>query len=529
MIDASPERRREDAPALSVRGLSKRFGASLVLDDVALDVMPGEVHGLLGQNGSGKSTLIKILAGFHDPEPGAKLLMYGQAASLPLPPGAARQLGIAFVHQHLGLVPSLSVLENLRLGAIATELRWKINWRREAETARATFDRFGLAIDPMARIADLPQVSRALVAIVRAFEDVRAFARNGLGLLILDEPTPFLPKAGVEKLFSLVRGIAAQGVGVIFVSHDIDEIQEITDRATVLRDGKLAGTVISKSTEHEKFIELIVGRRVELYQTEKSSFESRPIVATATGVSGPMVDDVSFAIHEGEIVGLTGLIGSGFDALPSYLYGSRRPTAGKLTFGGRALELRSLQPEDALASRIAYLPADRLGAGGVGSLSIAENISLPVLPRFQKWFGVDWKGVIKRSRELGRHYEIRPNQPDLPLSVLSGGNAQKVLMAKWLQTAPRFFLLDEPTQGVDVGARQHLFSALSAAAKTGAAILVSSTDAEQLAQLCHRVLIFSQGRIVTELAGVDISKERITGECLRSSALANAISAAAAA
>lgn len=297
----------------------------------------------------------------------------------------------------------------------------------------------------------------------------------------------------------------------------------------MLRDGKLAGAVISKGTEREKFIELIVGRRVQLYQNEKPSFESRPIVAAVTGVSGPMVDDVSFAMHEGEIIGLTGLVGSGFDALPSYLYGSRRAAAGQLTFGGRTLELPFLQPEDALASRIAYLPADRFGAAGVGGLSIAENISLPVLPSFRKWFGVDWRSVVERSRELGRRYEIRPNQPDLLLSMLSGGNAQKALMAKWLQTAPRLFLLDEPTQGVDVGARQHLFSALAAAAGAGAAILVSSTDAEQLAQLCHRVLIFSRGRIVTELVGADISKERITEECLRSSALANAISAAAAA
>jgi ribose transport system ATP-binding protein len=512
-----------------VRGLSKRFGASLVLDHVALDVMPGEVHGLLGQNGSGKSTLVKILAGFHDPEPGAELTMYGQPASLPMPPGSARQLGIAFVHQHLGLVPSLSVLENLRLGAIAAERRWKINWRREVETARATFDRFGLAVDPMARIADLPQVSRALVAIVRAFEDVRAFANNGLGLLILDEPTPFLPKAGVEKLFSLMRGIAAQGVGVIFVSHDLDEIQEITDRATVLRDGKLAGTVVSKSTERERFIELIVGRRVDLYQTEQSSFESRPIVAAATSVCGPMVDNVTFAMREGEIVGLTGLIGSGFDALPSYLYGAGRASAGQLTVGERTLQLRSLCPEEAIASRIAYVPSDRLGAGGVGSLSIAENMSLPVLPSFRKWFGIDWRSVIERSRELGRRYEIRPNQPDMLLSTLSGGNAQKTLMAKWLQTAPRLLLLDEPTQGVDVGARQHLFSALAAAAETGASVLVSSTDAEQLAQLCHRVLIFSRGKIVTELVGADISKERITEECLRSSAQTSATRTAAAA
>jgi ribose transport system ATP-binding protein len=519
ILDASPERQSGDAPALSVRGLSKRFGTSLVLDDVRLDVMPGEVHGLLGQNGSGKSTLIKILAGFYDPEPGAELTMYGRAASLPMPPGVARELGIAFVHQHLALVPSLSVLENLRLGAIASERRWRINWRHEAEAARETFRQFGLAVDPTARIAELPQVSRALVAIVRAFEDLRTFAQNGLGILILDEPTPFLPKAGVDKLFSLVRGIAAQGVGVIFVSHDIDEIQEITDRATVLRDGRLAGAVASKSTEHEKFIELIVGRRVQLYHAEKPSFENRPVAAVASNVSGPMVDDVSFTMHEGEIVGLTGLIGSGFDALPSYLYGSRRAAAGQLRIGNRTLELCSLSPEEAIACRMAYLPADRLGAGGVGSLSIAENISLPVLSTFQKWFGLDWRSVVERSRELGRRYEIRPNQPNLLLSMLSGGNTQKALMAKWLQTAPRLLLLDEPTQGVDVGARQHVFAALSAAADTGASIVVSSTDGEQLAQLCHRVLIFAQGKIVTELSGSAISKERITEECLRSGTL----------
>jgi ribose transport system ATP-binding protein len=509
----------EGTPALSVRRLSKRFGNFLVLDNVELDVMPGEVHGLLGQNGSGKSTLIKILAGFHNPEPGAKLAMYGRNAALPMPPGAARQFGIAFVHQHLGLVPSLSVLENLRLGIIASETRWKINWRREADEARTTFERFGLSVDPLARIGDLPQVTRALVAIVRAFEDLRTFAQDGLGVLILDEPTPFLPKAGVDKLFSLVRSIAAQGVGVVFVSHDIDEILEITDRATVLRDGKLAGTVISKATERDTFIELIVGRRVQLYQSEKPSFESKPVVAVAANVSGPAVNNVSLTMHEGEITGLTGLIGSGFDVLLSYLYGSRRPDTGHLQIGGRTLELTSLFPEDAMAYRVAYLPADRIGAAGVGSLSVAENVSLPVLKSFRKWFGIDWRSVVRRSRELGRQYIIRPNDPNLLLSMLSGGNAQKALMAKWLQSAPRLLLLDEPTQGVDVGARQHLFSALAEAAAAGASIVVSSTDAEQLAQICHRILVFAQGKIATELTGSAISKERITEECLRSSTL----------
>ena len=247
-------------PALSLRHFSKRFGGALALNDVSLDVMPGEVLGLLGQNGSGKSTLIKILSGYHVPEPGGELLIHGEAVPLPVPAGTTEKLGLAFVHQHLGLVPSLTVLENLRMNTIASETRWWMNWRRERERARDVFARFGLDIDPMARIADLPQVERALVAIVRAFESVQATGREHAGILVLDEPTPFLPKTGVDQLFGLVRAIVREGAAVIFVSHDVDEIMEITDRATVLRDGVLAGTLDSKGATHDDFVELIVGR-----------------------------------------------------------------------------------------------------------------------------------------------------------------------------------------------------------------------------------------------------------------------------
>ena len=519
MSAAFPRRKPGDPPSLDVRHVSKRFGTQLVLDDVALEVMPGEVHGLLGQNGSGKSTLIKILAGFYDPEPGAELVMYGEGAKLPLPAGGARALGIAFVHQHLALIPSLSVVENLRLGDLAVEDRWAINWRREAEAARETFARFDLDIDPTARICDLSQVSRALVAIVRAFEEVKRQARDDRGLLILDEPTPFLPKAGVEQLFALVRSIAADGAGVIFVSHDIDEVREITDRATVLRDGKLAGTVDSRDVDHDGFIELIVGNRVTLYKGGKPSFAGRPVVATVEGLSGPMVNDVSFSVREGEIVGLTGLIGSGSDAVPSYLYGAKRATAGRMDVSNRALALTRLLPQDAMDAGVAFLPADRLGAAGVGSLSITDNISLPVLSEFRGVLGLSWPRLNARARELGERYDVRPNRPELALSALSGGNAQKVLMAKWLQTRPKLLMLDEPTQGVDVGARQHLFAALGEASDNGVAMLVSSTDSEQLAQICHRVLVFAQGAIVAELTGADITKDRITEACLKGTAL----------
>ena len=231
-------------PALEIRDLSKRFGGAIALDGVALSVRRGEVHGLLGQNGSGKSTLIKILSGFHAPEPGARLTLYGREVTLPLPPGEFRKLGLAFVHQHLGLIPSLSVMENICLSDFAAETRWRIDWRKETARIRGIFAEYDLAIDPEARISDLPQVDRCLVAIVRAIEEVRAnqASHGGDGILVLDEPTPFLPRQGVERLFALVRQVVAKGASVIFVSHDVDEILEITDRATVLRDGRVAGT-----------------------------------------------------------------------------------------------------------------------------------------------------------------------------------------------------------------------------------------------------------------------------------------------
>jgi ribose transport system ATP-binding protein len=514
-----PRRYPGEAPAISIRHLSKRFGPSLVLDDVALDVMPGEVHGLLGQNGSGKSTLIKILAGFHDPEPGSEFLMHGEAVGLPMPPGAARRHGLAFVHQHLGLVPSLTVLENLLIGTIAGDNRWHVAWAREARAARATFERFGLAIDPLARIADLPQVERALVAIVRAFEDIRLNAEGGKGVLVLDEPTPFLPKVGVDQLFALVRTIVKEGAGVIFVSHDIDEIREITDRATVLRDGQLAGTVISKDANADQFVELIIGRRVSLYKTGVKDLSAVPVTLAARHVTGAIVDDVSLDIRRGEILGLTGLIGSGFDELPYLIYGARRAKAGSVEVAGRSLPLGRMSPPAALEAKLVLLPSDRLGAAGVGNLSIADNMLLPVLKEFRQWFGLDWPAIERRAGELGRQHDVRPNQPGLALSSLSGGNAQKVLLAKWLQTEPLLLMLDEPTQGVDVGARQQLFSALDHAAGQGTSLLVASTDYEQLAQICDRVLVFGRGRIVATLEGAAISKDAIAELCLRSFSL----------
>ncbi len=503
---------------LEIAHLSKTFGGAKALDDVGFAVLPGEVHGLLGQNGSGKSTLIRILAGYHAPEPGASLAIFGRRAPLPLPPGEYRKHGLAFVHQQLGLLPSLSVVENLRIGDLATRDNWALSWRQERRRAREIFARFGLAIDPDERVADLPQVERALLAIVRAFEDIRETraAHGGGGILVLDEPTPFLPRAGVDRLFALVRQIVANGASVLFVSHDVDEVMEITDRATVLRDGRVAGTLVTANSTAENFVETIVGRRMQRFEITRWDSAPKDIAVSVQGLTGGSVRDVAFDLRRGEVLGLTGLIGSGFDEAPGLIFGATRAEGGRLTIGGATLDLAEMSPARAREAGIALLPADRLGASGVGRLSVGHNVTLPVIASFMRGLLLDRRAANRRGRELTAAFDVRPADPSLNLDELSGGNQQKALLAKWLQTKPALLMLDEPTQGVDVGARQQVYKALDAAAQRGAAVLCASTDAEQLAAICHRVLIFARGCIIGELSGAAISKEAITERCYNS-------------
>jgi ribose transport system ATP-binding protein len=510
-----------DEPALQISNLSKRFGGALALDRVALQVRRGEVHGLLGSNGSGKSTLIKVLAGFHTPEPGAEVRLYGRLAPLPIPGPKVRSLGLAFVHQHLGLIPSLSVTENLRLGDLATKPAWRIDWRAEQAAAAKIFARYDLDLDPASEVGHLSPVQQALLAIVRAVEDLRSASKEP-GVLVLDEPTPFLPRAGVEQLFRLVRAAVADGASVVFVSHDVDEVREITDRATILRDGKLIDTVTTRDTSHDAFVERIIGRSMSAYGGAFKARSNAEPVVEIDKLAAPGLGPLSLSMAPGEIVGLTGLIGSGYDAVPALIYGARKAGAGRLRLKGRSIRLREMEPPAALARGIVYLPADRMGAAGIGSLPVGDNVGLPVLSRLRRAFGLFDTDIASHAATLGAAAGVKPNIPTLPLSALSGGNAQKALLAKWLQVEPQLMLLDEPTQGVDVGARQDIWDALDKAAQGGACILVGSTDYEQLARLCHRVLVFARGQIVTELSGFDLSKEAIAQACFRSTTLTSA-------
>ena len=495
---------------MSLRNLSKSFGGTHALRSVDLDVLPGEVHGLLGENGSGKSTLIKVLAGFHEPD-GGELWIDGEPVRLPLHPGKFRELGMAFVHQDLALVESLSVLENLRVAELAaSRSRFGISWRRERVRARATFERYGVRIDPTARVGELKPVERALLAIVRALEEIRSVGRAN-GLLVLDEPTVFLPREGVDRLFALVRDAAGAGAGVLFVSHDLDEVREITDRVTVLRDGALVATVDTASTSETAFVQMIIGRELAaLGEPEHADLSAKRVGVSVERLRGSIVEDVSFEMHEGEVVGLTGLIGSGFEEVPYLLYGARAAAAGTLTLRGIPIDLPRLTPPGAVAARIALIPADRKNDGSVGSLPVGENVALSVLDRYSNLVALERRRMRRETSKLMREFDVRPADPTLTYGSLSGGNQQKALLAKWFQTDPLLLLLDEPTQGVDVGARQQIFELVrTAAEERGMHVLCASSDYEQLSLLCDRVIVFGRGRVWRQLVGDDVTKERI--------------------
>lgn len=512
-----------DVPTLRIRGLSKTFGGVQALKGVDLEIVPGEVHGLLGENGSGKSTLIKVLAGFHQPEAG-ELEVHGKAVKLPLVPGQFRALGMSFVHQDLGLIPSLTVIENLRIAELAKPKRPVISWSKERQRARETFAKYGVKLDPSATVGDLLPMERALLAIIRAVEEMHADAsQEGKGLLILDEPTVFLPKTGADKLFSLVREITSTGASVLFVSHDLDEVAEITDRVTVFRDGRNVGTINTKEARAGEIVEMIIGRTLTALEAQAHDVSGKEIRATVRELKGDIVEPLSFDLHAGEVLGVTGLAGSGFEEIPYLMFGAWPAKTGRIAFDGNDLDLTKMIPSRAIAMGMALIPADRQKDGSVGSLSIVENITLQVLPRYFNGIKLDRRAMQRNAQERMTAYDVRPNDPNLTYGSLSGGNQQKALLAKWMQTDPSLLLLHEPTQGVDVGARQQIYTMIRDAAAKGMAVVCASSDYEQLATICDRVYVFGRGQVVSILSGSEVTKERITEQCYNSVSLEESV------
>ena len=430
-------------PALRITGLSKTFGPARALDDVNLEVSRGEIHGLVGRNGSGKSTLIKILSGYHVPDPGATLEIGGASVELPLPSVEAYRLGLAFVHQDLGLLPDMSVVENIRIGRFGTGPGWRIKWTNERKLVAEALERFGVRVSPDTLVGELREVDRALVAIVRGLIDLGSHEH---GILVLDEPTAYLPRDSVDQLFQTVRSVAAAGTSVIFVSHRLDEVMNLTDRTTVLRDGKLVGTVVTENSNEEELIQLILGGQLNDFYPEPSEPRSS-IAMRIANLSGAVAKDVNLEVYEGEIVGLTGIAGAGYDEIPYLLFGARPARSGSIEVGSTKLEFNQLNPKTTMAAGMALLPADRQRNSAVGELTLTQNVSLPVLNSFFNGGRLRQRAERHKVAGLLHDYTVRPAVPEAKMGQLSGGNQQKALLAKWLQRNPPVLLLHEPTQG----------------------------------------------------------------------------------
>ncbi len=501
--DASaPARQR-----LEVVHLSKAFGPTRALRDVALRVAPGELHGLVGQNGCGKSTLVKILTGVYPPDPGADIAVDGRRLALPIRPADQRQAGVAVVHQNLGLVDDRTVWENVRLGRYqAGRVLRRINRRDEQRAVEEVLARLGRPLDVGQPVAGLSAEDRAAVAIARAMQD----HQPGGGLIIFDESTRALGAAARARFFALIRSLIDRGASVLLISHQLEEIVAATDRVTVLRDGAVVeGGLITAEVDEAALTRMMLGRHLVTHGRVDSHAQDS-VVAAVRGLAAGPVTGFGLDVKRGEIVGLTGLIGSGFQEVAEALGGARRAEAGQLSVAGQviALDRRRGSTEEFIAAGVAFVPERRLDQGLAAELSLAANLTLPRVRRRGGRLRIGARWQAGETAAMIAKLDIRPPRPELPVGTLSGGNQQKVLLAKWLAGQPNLLVLHEPTQAVDVGARHGLIDAIRDAARAGCGVLIASVDAADLAVLCDRVLVFRDGRVTAELTG-DLDQDSI--------------------
>jgi ribose transport system ATP-binding protein len=497
------------AAALSIVGLSKRFARNWALRDVGLEVRPGEIHALVGENGSGKSTLIKILSGYHLPEPGGRISVGGRTLS-PGRPTASHRLGCRFVHQDLGLVDALSVADNLSLGVGYPQRMGTIRSGRWLAEIREALELLELDVDPNARVELLSPAARTGVALARA---LRQDTHGAAVVLVLDEPTASLPSPQVAQLHRMVRTVAARALGVLYVSHHLQEIFALADTVSVLRDGAKVTTSPISGLDHRALVRHMVGSELSVAAARPAAREGARVAMRVQGLSYGRLRDLSLRTHAGEIVGLAGIAGSGRESALSTIFGVNHRRGGSVEVRGAALG--SGDPRRSIALGLAYLPPDRKLNAGMMSLSARENFSITNLRAF-------WQAPLLRGRreqatagEWFRRLDVRPDDAaERPLETLSGGNQQKVLLAKWLQRAPDVLLLEEPTQGVDIGAKALLHRHITDAAATGTSVLISSADDEELAQLCDRVIVLERGAPIVELHGASLTNSAITDASL---------------
>jgi len=475
------------APLLRMEGIDKSFPGVHALKNVKLDLLPGEVHALMGENGAGKSTLIRVLAGAHRPDAGT-IFIDGQPARI-TSPRDAENLGISVIYQEFNLVPTLSARENLFLGREHTRASF-LSARREHREATALFQRLNVAIDPETRCSDLTVAQQQAVEIAKAISlDAR--------ILVMDEPTASLTSQEAEKLFQLIGELKRRGIGIIYVSHRMEEIFRLADRVTVMRDGQHIATKPIGDLNRQLLIEMMVGRKLENeFPKERAPIGDERLVVTDLR-RGSAVKGVSFAIRRGEVLGLTGLVGAGRTEVARLIFGADRRDAGSMTLDGQPFDPRS--PRDAIRRGVCLVTEDRKTQGLILPHSARENFGLPNLNRLSAF------GFVRHAQERDafaqyvQSLRIKIPHQEEPARNLSGGNQQKLVLAKWLEANSEVILFDEPTRGIDVGAKHEIYLLINRLAKSGKAILMISSELPEILGMSDRILVMHEGRITGEI------------------------------
>lgn len=485
--------------ALEMLQVSKGFPGVQALDRADLQVQNGEIHGLVGENGAGKSTLIKILAGVYQAD--AAQVAIGGAQLKSISPQSVHDAGVRFIHQEVSLVPHFTVAESVYMGQ---ELRGRIGL--DKRSMREHSEQFlqktlGASIDASTLVRDLTVAQRKLVQIARALIDGKA------RLVVFDEPTAVLASDDIGTLFGAIRALKAQGISMVYVSHYLSEIQDICDRVTVFRNGTDVGVLdLAQSVDTSTIISMMVGREISDIYPERTTVHAEDVFQVQ-GMSDPdHFRDVSFAIGAGEIVGLAGIIGSGREELVDSIYGIRR-AKGKLTIADVAVDVD--EPADAVRAGLVLVPRDRRNDGLVLDMTVSDNINLATLKDVSTAGWVQRTRAIERSDTLVERLDVRPRRSSTVVRFLSGGNQQKVVLARWLATDSRVFVLDDPTVGVDVGARSEIYKLVAGLAEDGAGVLISSNDLGELLGICDRILVMVRGEITADVASADITPEEL--------------------
>jgi ribose transport system ATP-binding protein len=491
---------------LEIDGLAKRFGGIAALEDVALRLDAGSVLALCGANGAGKSTLVRILAGVETPDAGT-IRIDGEAVAIRSPKDATR-LGLNFIHQELNLVPKFTALQNMALGFEGGARHGILDRRAARRRAREVVERLGADVPLDAPVQDLTVSQRWMVSLGRSLmRDAR--------LIAMDEPTASFTEQEAERLFAVIADLTASGVAVLYISHRLDEVLHVSRDVTVLRNGRVVGTFAADQIDRARLTREIVGKEVvelEALPTDERPAEQRPVVLSVDGLArAPRVRGVSLQVHRGEILGIAGLVGAGRTELARLVFGADQPTGGTMTLGGRAYAPRS--PFDAIRRGVALVPEERRSEGLLLQESVAFNINLATAREHRAGLGLLSPGRARAAaRELVSRFGIKVASVDQPVGALSGGNQQKVVVGKYVRAAPELLILDEPTVGVDVGARGELYAIIRDLAEAGAAVIVISSDFEELA-ICERVAVMREGRVTALVDAPYATKDHLTSLC----------------